>query len=78
MIGGRRPLKGRRPGDYRVRVERPHSAYFRYAGEGQLVAKEAASLPRTPLGRALARGRAILFGRPLSIHEEITERLPKK
>jgi amino acid transporter len=32
----------------------------------------------TPVGRALARVRAILFGRPLSIHEEITERLPKK
>jgi amino acid transporter len=78
VIGGRRPIHGRKPGDRRVRVERPHSAFFRYAGEGQLVAKEAASLPRTRAGRALARVRAILFGRPLSIHDEITERLPKK
>jgi amino acid transporter len=61
-----------------VRVERPHAAFFRYAGPGQLVAREAASVPRTPAGRALARIRAILFGRPLSIHEEIEERLSKK
>ncbi|HZC33622.1 MAG TPA: amino acid permease, partial [Candidatus Bathyarchaeia archaeon] len=40
-----------------------------------LVAKEAASLPRTPIGRASARVRAILFGRPISLHAELTERL---
>jgi len=80
MIGGRRPrsLQGRKVGDRRVRVERPHTAFFRYTGEGQLVAKQAASLPHTPVGRALARVRGIVVGRPLSIHEEITERLPKK
>ena len=78
MIGGRRPLRGRKPGDRRVRVDRPHAPYFRWAGEGHLVAKEAASVPRTRAGRALARTRAVLFGRPLSIHEEIEERLPKK
>jgi len=78
MIGGRRPLQGRKVADRRIRVDRPHSPYFRYAGPGQLIAKEAASLPRTPAGRALARARAILFGRPLSIHEEMEERLPKK
>jgi amino acid transporter len=78
VIGGRRPLQGRKAGDRRVRIERPYAALFRYAGPGQLVAREAASRPRTPLGRALARVRAVLFGRPLSIHEEIEERLPKK
>jgi len=78
VIGGRRPLRGRKVGDRRVRVERPYAAWFRYAGPGQLVARPAASQPRTPLGRALARLRAVLFGRPLSIHEEIEERLPKK
>jgi amino acid transporter len=80
MIGGRRPgaLRGRKVGDRRIRVERPHTAFFRYAGPNQLVAKRAASAPRTPLGRAAARVRAALFGRPLSIHEEIEERLPKK
>lgn len=72
-----RPLKGRKLGDRRVRVERPHAAYFRYTPEGNLVAKEAASVPRTPMGRLFARVRSVLFGRPLSIHEEITERLSK-
>ncbi|MBI2776861.1 MAG: APC family permease [Chloroflexi bacterium] len=78
MIGGRRPLKGRKLADRRVRVERPHSAYFRYTGPGQLVAKAAASVPTTPSGRLLARIRAALFGRPLASEEETGERLPKK
>ncbi|HUQ43620.1 MAG TPA: APC family permease [Candidatus Limnocylindria bacterium] len=74
---GPKQLKGRKLGDRRVRIERPHSAYFRYTGEGTLVAKEAASVPRTPAGRLYARVRGTLFGRPLSSHEEITERLSK-
>ena len=78
MIGGRRPLKGRKPADRRVRVERPHSAFFRYAGPGQLVAKPAAHRPKTAIGRAGARVRAILLGRPLASEEEIGERLSKK
>jgi amino acid transporter len=72
------PIQGRKPGDRRVTVERPHARYFRYGEEGQLVAKPAASAPRTPAGRTLARVRSILIGRPLSIHEEIQERLSKK
>jgi amino acid transporter len=75
VIGGRRPIHGRKAADRRVRVDRPHSPYFRWTGPGQLTAKEAASVPRTPLGRALARVRAVLFGRPLSIYEELGERL---
>ena len=55
MIGGRRPLQGRKLGDRRVRVERPHSPYFRYTGPNQLVAKPAASAPTTTAGRAWAR-----------------------
>jgi len=78
VIGGRRPLRGRRPGDVRVEVERPHAEYFRYTGPGQLTAKATASRPTTSLGRTLARARGVLFGRPLSIHEEIEERLSKK
>ncbi len=78
MIGGRRPLSGRKAGDKRVRVERPHSPYFRYTGPGQLVAREAASLPRTRTGRALARIRAVVFGRPLSNEADLDERLDKK
>jgi amino acid transporter len=78
LIGGRRPLHGRKPADRRVRVERPHAPYFRYTGPGQLVAKPAASIPPTRTGRLLARFRAIVFGRPLSNEEEIGERLSKK
>jgi amino acid transporter len=78
VIGGRRPLVGRKPADRRVRVDRPHSAYFRYTGPGQLVAKAAAHQPKTPIGRTLARFRAILLGRPLASEEEIGERLSKK
>ncbi|HXI45213.1 MAG TPA: APC family permease, partial [Candidatus Acidoferrales bacterium] len=77
MTAGRPSLRGRKPGDRRVRVERPHAAYFRYSPEGTLVAKESASAPRTAAGRLLARMRGVLFGRPLSIHDEITERLSK-
>jgi amino acid transporter len=78
VIGGRRPLQGRKPGDKRVRVERPHAPYFRYTGKGQLTAKEAASLPTTPGARLVARVRAIVLGRPLHQDEEIGERLSKR
>lgn len=71
-------LHGRKPGDRRVRVERPHAQFFRYAGPGMLVAREAASQPRTTTGRVVQRIRGALFGRPLSIYEDITERLSKK
>jgi amino acid transporter len=69
--------RGRKLADRRVRVERPYAPYFRFADAGRLVAREAASAPRTSAGRALARARSVLFGRPLSIHEEMTERLSK-
>ena len=71
-------LHGRKPGDRRVRVDRPHAQFFRYSGPGTLVARESASAPRTPTGRALESVRHVLFGRRLSIHEEIGERLNKK
>ena len=77
MIGGRRSLQGRKPGDRRVRVDRPHAPYFRYTGKGQLTAKEAANVPSTPGGRLIARIRAIVLGRPLHQDEEIGERLSK-
>ncbi len=61
-----------------MRVERPHSPYFRYTGPGMLTAKAAASL-----APAASRGpgqtiRRFLFGRRLSNEEEAFERLPKK
>jgi len=77
VIGGRRPLQGRKPGDKRLRVERPHAPYFRYTGKGQLTAKEAASVPTTPGARLIARIRAIVLGRPLHQEAELGERLSK-
>src|SRR3954465_7087920 len=78
MIGGRRPLPGRKPADRRVRVERPHTPYFRYAGPGQLVAKRAASGPRTRAGRLAERVKVVTIGRALATEEESGERLSKK
>ena len=78
MIGGRRPLQGRKPGDRRVRVDRPHAPYFRYTGRGRLTAKEAAGVPTTSAGRAWASVRAFFVGRPLASEDELGERLSKK
>jgi amino acid transporter len=71
-------LKGRKPGDRRIRVQRPHAQYFRYAGPGVLVAKEKAHEERAPLARAAAQVRRVLIGRPLATDQEIDERLSKK
>jgi amino acid transporter len=78
MTAPRPPLHGRKLGDRRVVVNRPHSAYFRYAGPGVMVAKAAASAPRTALGKKVARVRAFVFGKPLANEQEIEERLPKR
>src|SRR3954464_6841834 len=78
MIGGRRPVQGRKPGDRRVRVERPHAALFRWTGPGHLTAKPAASTPPTAGGRLFVRLKALLLGRPLASEEEIGERLSKR
>ncbi|MFN8620945.1 MAG: APC family permease [Chloroflexota bacterium] len=59
-------------------MERPHAQYFRYSGKGHVTAKAAASAPTTGVGRALARTRAVLFGKPLASDQEIEERLTKK
>lgn len=71
-------MQGRKPADRRVRVERPHSPYFRYTGRGQMVAKAAANEPKTALGRTWARIRKTAIGRPLASEEEAGERLTKK
>ncbi|MGD0019633.1 MAG: APC family permease [Candidatus Limnocylindrales bacterium] len=78
MTAPNSPLRGRKLGDRRVVVDRPHSAYFRYAGPGVMIAKAAASAPTTAFGRRLARVRALVFGKPLSSAQEIEERLSKK
>ena len=70
--------RGRKPGDRRVRVERPGSRYFRYGGPGTVVARPAASEPRGP-GRAGSASALAgsLFGRLLANDEELEQRLPK-
>ncbi len=78
MTAPNSPLRGRKLGDRRVVVDRPHSAYFRYAGPGVMVAKAAASAPTTAFGRRLARVRSFVFGKPLTSAAEIGERLSKK
>ena len=69
-------LRGRKPGDRRVPVHRATSRYFRYTAPGVFAARLSADDPRTPSERWLARGRRILFGRPLASEEELAERLP--
>jgi amino acid transporter len=71
-------LRGRKLGDRRVRIERPEAEYFRYAAKDTLVARPKAHEEKRPLGRGLAAGRRVLFGRPLASEEEADERLPKK
>ncbi len=69
--------RGRKPGDRRVRVERPEARYFRYGAPGTVVAKPAASVPQGRIGRLGFGTRRLLFGRVLSTHEELAQRLPK-
>jgi amino acid transporter len=75
-MADQRPLQGRKLGDRRVIVDRPHARYFRYLGPGVLEAKLEAQAPRTAQQRRLATIRGILFGRPLSSAADLTERLP--
>ena len=70
-------MHGRKMADRRVRVARPHSRYFRWAGPNVLVAKQAASVPVSRTGRLLYRLKTAIFGRPLASEEEIGERLSK-
>jgi amino acid transporter len=78
MTAPRPPLHGRKLGDRRVVVDRPHSAFFRYAGPGTMIAKAAASTPTTVVGRRIARVRAFVFGKPLTNQQDVEERLTKK
>ncbi|MBA2255238.1 MAG: APC family permease [Chloroflexi bacterium] len=78
MIGGRRPLQGRKPGDKRVRVERKHAEYFRYDEEGVLVAKPKAHEEHSAVGRTIAAVRRAFFGAPLSSEADLEQRLDKK
>jgi amino acid transporter len=77
VTSAKAPLRGRRPGDRRVRVLREHSPYFRYGAPGVLTAKAAASVPTRAPERFAAVARRWLFGRPLATDEEHGERLSR-
>ena len=78
MIGGRRPVKGRKLADRRVRVERPHSPYFRYT-RPEPARRQGGREPAAHAARPRRRAaRALPIGRPLASEEEIGERLSKK
>ena len=72
-----RGLPGRKLGDRRVAIARPHARYFRHVGRDVLEAKLEAQAPRTAYQRDMAKLRGVLFGRPLSSAAELSERLPK-
>ena len=74
-----RPLKrGNKPGDRRAVIARPEARYFRYGPTaGTMVAKAEAIQPQTLPGRVGFGARRVLFGRVLSSHEELEQRLPK-
>jgi len=69
--------RGRKPGNVRAVVARPDSRYFRHGPEGTIVAKAAAIEPDSLPARLGFGARRILFGRVLSTHEELEQRLPK-
>jgi amino acid transporter len=77
MSSDEKLLHGRKPGDRRIRVERPDSRYFRYARPGVVIARPAASEPRTRVGRTAFTARRALLGPPIASAEEIEQRLPK-
>ena len=67
-------MKGRLPGDTRVRIVR--SGELRRK-RGYVEATEKAEEPEGPVGRAVDRVRTVLFGRRLSSEQEHEERLGK-
>ena len=69
--------RGRKPGDSRAVVARPEAPYFRLGPEGTIVAKAAAIEPERRAARLGFGARRLVFGRVLSTHEELEQRLPK-
>ena len=70
-------LHGRKPGDRRVRVERPHSAVLPLLGPGHARRPRDGLAPAHGHGRLSSGSDTSSSGGRLSIHEEITERLSK-
>jgi amino acid transporter len=68
-------VHGLQPGDRYLRVKRHPD--FRRTGPGYLVPREGAVEPESRLGKAFARVKRFLVGRPLATAEESTERVNK-
>jgi amino acid transporter len=68
---------GRHLADRRMRVGRPHSAYFRYEGPGTVTAKREAIAPVRRGEKLSTSLRQLVFGRVLASDEEGEERLSK-
>ena len=68
---------GRKPGDARAVVHRPDGRYFRFGPDGTIVAQAAAIRPERRAARLGFGARRVMFGRVLSSHEEMEQRLPK-
>ena len=69
--------RGRKLGDARTVVDRPTARYFRHGEQGTLIAKAAAIEPDGRAARLGFGARRVVFGRVLSTHEELEQRLPK-
>jgi len=78
MTAPNSPLRGRKLGDRRVVVDRPHSAYFPLRRTRRNGRQGRRKRPTTAFGRRLARVRSFVFGKPLTSAAEIGERLSKK
>ena len=69
--------RGSRPGDVRVRIERPSHPEFRRVRRGVLEATDAAYTPQGRLNKAIALFKRLLIGVPLATTRAEHERLTK-
>ncbi len=76
-LSGRQALQGQHPGDRYVRIVRPRTDDFAFAGPGRLVAKQQSLAERGPVGRSVGRLKRVLIGSPLSTEMASHERLSK-
>ncbi|HEV2529651.1 MAG TPA: amino acid permease [Thermomicrobiales bacterium] len=76
-LSGRQALQGQHPGDRYVRIVRPRTDDFAFAGPGRLIAKQQSLAERGPVGRTAGRVKRLLIGSPLSTEMASHERLSK-
>src|SRR5258706_5653470 len=69
--------RGSRPGDVRVRIERPSHPEFRRVSQGVLEATEAAYTPQGSVSKAISLLKRLLIGIPIASVQAEGERLTK-